>query len=348
MTDRQNLLESVATTAADYRMGEIPPPTLQHVDRWVQQFEEPVQLPLLRELNHVLKKTYFSREIVSKFFAKQVKHEKIAGANPCDFWRTAHFLEIQKQGNSQADIRNLFGETLMSQCNIAIGDCGSDGGAFIYLDDALFSGSRIGNDLTSWVTESAPSFAVVHILVIAAHRLGEWQCLERLKKESATIGKRINFHCWAATRLENRKSYRNVSEVLWPATLPDDATLAAYMTHENKFPFQPRQPGGQVEHGIFSSEEGRQLLEREFLLAGMRIRSFSQNPSRSLRPLGFSAFGLGFGSMIVTFRNCPNNCPLALWWGDPKAASAHPFRKWYPLFPRKTYSKEVSFDDFTF
>jgi hypothetical protein len=35
---------------------------------------------------------------------------------------------------------------------------------------------------------------------------------------------------------------------------------------------------------------------------------------------------LGFGSTLVTFRNCPNNCPLAFWAGYP----------WYPLFQRKT------------
>ncbi len=38
---------------------------------------------------------------------------------------------------------------------------------------------------------------------------------------------------------------------------------------------------------------------------------------------------LGFGSLVVTFRNCPNNAPLALWVGDP----------WYPLFPRTTNSQ---------
>lgn len=44
------------------------------------------------------------------------------------------------------------------------------------------------------------------------------------------------------------------------------------------------------------------------------------------RPLGNMVLEtLGFGSMLVTFRNCPNNSPLALWAGDP----------WYPLFPRK-------------
>jgi hypothetical protein len=44
------------------------------------------------------------------------------------------------------------------------------------------------------------------------------------------------------------------------------------------------------------------------------------------RPLGLVPLQtLGFGSTIVTFRNCPNNCPLVLWAGHP----------WYPLFPRK-------------
>ncbi len=53
------------------------------------------------------------------------------------------------------------------------------------------------------------------------------------------------------------------------------------------------------------------------------------NLGESQRPLGHTSLeALGFGSMIVTFRNCPNNAPLALWVGAP----------WYPLFPRTTNS----------
>ncbi|MBN1545564.1 MAG: hypothetical protein JW902_02780, partial [Syntrophaceae bacterium] len=148
-----------------------------------------------------------------------------------------------------------------------------------------------------------------------------------------------------AIRIENRKTYRNISEVLWPTTLPDNDMLRKYVSEEDKFPFEPRKPGGKLINDIFSSEDGRQLLERELLLAGMKIRGYCQNPKKVIRPLGFSAFGLGFGSMILTFRNCPNNCPLALWWGDPNAAPNHPFNKWYPLLPRKTYSEEVDFDE---
>jgi hypothetical protein len=348
MSKRRDLLRSVAHTIADYRAGEIDAPTPDHVDRWISQFDEVVQVPLLSEIDCVFKKTYFSKADVTKFFAHQIKHEKLAGAKPCGFWRTSHILDIQEHGQSQAEIRKLFGEALKQQCDLEIEDCGSADGAFIYLDDVLFSGGRIGSDLSNWIATQAPTNSTVHILVIATHRLGEWQCTERLKKAAAAAKKQLELHCWAAGRFENRLKYRDTSEVLWPAVIPEDSALQAYIAEEKKFPFTPRQPGGKPEHAVFSSEEDRQLLERELLLAGMRIRSFSQNPSPALRPLGFSAFGLGFGSMIVTFRNCPNNSPLALWWGDPDATPGHPFRNWYPLLPRKTYAPEVDFDEINF
>ena len=50
--------------------------------------------------------------------------------------------------------------------------------------------------------------------------------------------------------------------------------------------------------------------------AGQTIRGFASNPSQMLKPLGYSPFDPGFGSMFVTYRNCPNNCPLALWYGE--------------------------------
>jgi len=338
MSERNDLLASIAATISDYRSGEIDQPTPGHVDRWIRQFDEDAQVPLLREIDHVFKETYFSKADVIRFFTHQINHKKLAGDEPCDFWRAAHFFDIQQHGHSQTEIRGLFGEALKEQCDLEIDSCGLADGAFVYLDDVLFSGRRIGTDLSSWVENEAPEKTTVHILVIATHRLGEWQCTENLKKIAAEAGKELDFHCWAAIRFENRRRYRHTSEVLWPAEIPENAALQTYIAEEKNFPFEPRQQGGRLEHAIFSSEEDRQLLERELLLAGMRIRSFSRNPSRALRPLGFSAFGLGFGSMIVTFRNCPNNTPLALWWGDSDASPGHPFRKWYPLLPRKTYA----------
>lgn len=346
MSERKSLLASIAETIADYRDGEIDFPTPDHVDRWSRQFDADVRVPLLREFAHTIGATYLSKETMSGFFRRQIRHKEIAGADPCGFWRKAHLLDIQQNGHSQSDIRVLFADALKKECGIkSLSECGSADEVFVYLDDVLFSGSRIGNDLAEWIQTDAPDRATVHIVVMAAYRFGEWKCMERLREAAAAAKKKISFHVWAALRLENRVRYEKQSEVLWPVVLPDDAALQAYMADEKKFPFKPRTPGGTPEHKLFSSEEGRQLLEREFLMAGMRIRSFSQNPSRALRPLGFSPFGLGFGSTIVTYRNCPNNSPLALWWGDPAASKGHPFSKWYPLVPRKTYDSEDGFDD---
>lgn len=343
--NRKELLALIAELIADYRVGELSRPTPDHVDRWIMQFDGDVQLPLLRELAHTLSITYIGKKTAASFFGNQIQHNKLAGADPCAFWRTAHIFNIQQQGHSQADIRAVFGEALAKECGIrSPDDCGAAKGAFIYLDDVLFSGSRIGGDLAEWIKTDAPDSATVHILVIAAYRFGEWKCSERLKKEANAAKKKLTFQFWAVLRLENRLANHATSEVLWPAVIPDDAALKTYMAAETKFPFKPRTPRGNLEHGLFTSEDGRQLLERELLMAGMKIRSFCQSPSRALRPLGFSPFGLGFGSTIVTYRNCPNNAPLALWWGDPQASKNHPFSKWYPLVPRKTYASEDGFN----
>ena len=336
MSTRDELLKSIAETIKDYRDGELDAPTPEHVDRWVNQFTEDVQLPLLAEPDHVLDNTYLSKASVTEFFAHQVQHKKLAGENPCEFWKNANFLRIQQHGHSQTEILDLFEESLAAHCGIGLDDCGSSSGPFFYLDDVLFSGGRVGSDLRAWIQKEAPTNAEVNILVIATHRLGEWQCLEGLKAAAKDAGKKITFSCSAEIRFENRKKYKSTSEILWPAEVPESEALAAYMELKEKFPFEPRSAGGILENKIFSGEPGRQLLERELLLAGVKIRGQCNDPNPLMRPLGFGHFGLGFGSTIVTYRNCPNNCPLALWWGDPNATSGA--FHWYPLFARKTYN----------
>jgi hypothetical protein len=336
MSERNALLESISNTIKDYRSGEIAEPTSEHVNKWVVQFDEVVQVPLLRAIDHVFKKTYLTRDWVSGFLTHLVTNEKLAGADPCAFWAKVNFLRIQQNGHSQEEMLELFDEKLKEQCSINIDECGGSASDFIYIDDVMFSGNRVGNDLEAWIEKDAPSNAIVHVVVVAIHTSGEYLVGERLKKAIAASGKKIVIKHWRAHTIENRMYHKNNSEVLWPVAVPDDDGVKNYLAQPHKFPFNPRTAGGKL--GPFPSEEGRQLLERELLIAGVRIRELSQNPKDILRPLGFSPFGLGFGSLIVTFRNCPNNCPLALWWGNPEATSG-PFH-WYPLLPRRTYSQE--------
>lgn len=311
--------------------------TAEHVERWIRQFDISAHVPLLRALGGVLQKTYFARKEITSFLENLIKSPKLTGANPCDFWRQVDFLRIQAHGHSQEELLAVFDPLLNAACGRTTEGSSTGGSTFIYLDDVLFSGNRIGSDVCSWLERAAPESSTLHIIVIAAHSFGVYKMEQRVKEHAGRLGKRVNLTVWLALSLENRKYKKNVSEVLWPSALDDDPILVTYAT-EQQFPFEPRMV---IPHAnkVFESEEDRQVLERQLLMAGMRIRSFSHAPSIALRPLGYGPFGLGFGSTVVTFRNCPNNTPLALWWGDPNAGAGHPLSRWYPLFPRKTYSE---------
>lgn len=345
MCERDDLLTSVADKIKTYREDDLPAPTPEHVDRWLSQFTPNQQLPFLREFDHVIKQTFITREDIKGFLCNLVSNQNLVGKTPAAYWSSANFLSIQQNGQSQKEMLKLFSKCLEDACGLALGDCGEDGGDFIYLDDVMFSGNRVGNDLAAWIQNSAPQLATVHVIVAACHSLGEYLVRKRLESVIATYGKKINIQFWRALTVENQKAHKNSSGVLWPASIPNVAEVQAYMALPSKFPFEPRQPGLKP-IDPFSSEMGRQVLESEFLIAGAKIRGMSENPKASMRPLGFSPFGVGFGSMIATYRNCPNNCPLAMWWGDPdaNAGALH----WYPLLQRETYATAgTPFDDLT-
>lgn len=324
---RAALLQQIATTIADYRQGEIPQPSSGHVEQWVNQFDAAAQLPILQEMDHVLKQTYFSRKKAVSFMASLFQTKKLVGDDSCVFWRDVKFLNIQGGGASQREMLALFSKVLEKECGYTVDDCGADPKAFAYLDDAIFSGGRVSHDLSAWIAGDAPDNAKLHVIVIATHQ----SCYYNKNKVGEAIraaGKKIDITWWHAVDLEDRKKYTDTSDVLRPVSISADPEVQAY----NKgLRYQPqlRTPGHVGKLGMFSSDAGRQVLEQEFLKAGVRIRGMCPNLNQYQRPLGNMVLDtLGFGSLIVTFRNCPNNTPLALWVGDP----------WYPLFPRMTNS----------
>ena len=329
MKQRKKLLESIAETIADYREGEVSPPSPEHVDRWIKQFDSEFQEPMLAELNHIFKETYISKANVAEFLKNLLKVEKLVGDDPFAFWESVQFLKIQSGGNSQREMLEMFDEILQKELGLEIDKCGGNGGSFLYLDDGIFSGNRIRNDLVTWIESNAPTVADVHVAVIVLHHGGQYYAAEYIKKAARNANKKININWWRCVGIEDRKTYINISEVLRPAGLPSDKLAKAYVKMLEKAGHPPvlRETGKMGKSNIFSSETGRDLLEQQLLRAGLQIKEICPNLKENHRPLGYSVLKtLGFGSLVVTFRNCPNNCPLAFWADDP----------WYPLFPRKT------------
>src|SRR5215472_4067803 len=107
MTERQQLLNSIAATTADYRVNDLGERKPEHIDTWLKQFDEGIQLPILREMDYALKTTYFSKRRVENFLESLLTNAKFSGENPSSFWKSVVFLNRQRGGASQAEMLTL-------------------------------------------------------------------------------------------------------------------------------------------------------------------------------------------------------------------------------------------------
>ena len=102
--------------------------------------------------------------------------------------------------------------------------------------------------------------------------------------------------------------------------------------------------------GIFTSAENRYIVEKEFLIQGIRILE-NITEHKVIYPLGYNVFpSLGLGSFCAFDMNISNTCPLVLWWGN-NNLSGDTLDNWYPLLPRRVNSREESklnMDDMVF
>jgi hypothetical protein len=332
--ERDRLVASIVNRVADYRQGEIASVDAAHVLAWLHQFDQEEQSTLLRETDRILSHTYISRASVKQFISMLVHVDKLVGDSPETFWRDVGFLRIQRQSQSQREMLGLLDEVLRDKFQVTADREESTIGTYIFLDDVSFTGNQIKSDLLRWAEENDIRGATVHVIAAVLHSGGEYYAKQQLKEPFRVRG--ITYQFWAAHRFENRLTYRYNAEVLWPTHLPDEGYVnqwRATFSADQKY-FEPRPPGGKGSTTLFSSEDAREIIEQAFLKKGAYIYSLPQNPDRNMRPLGYSKLrSPGFGSTVITYRNCPNNAPLVLWWGNPNGGA--PLNRWHPLFQRR-------------
>lgn len=325
---RNALLASIATQIQDYRQGEWSGPSPDHVERWVKQFEAGVQDAILAEIDHILHKTYITKQNATAFLESLATDAKVTGGDHSSFWQNAGILSIQAGGGSQREMLSVFDRVLTTKVGFGVDRCQATSGVYVYLDDAIFSGTRLRMDLESWLP-NAPQDIYIHVIAMGLHRGGIWHARTRVEAAARALGKTIKLQFWRCIEIEDRRSEINNCDVLRPSGLPADALVQAYAAElvEQGFPPILRTQAGVGPLAIFTSPTSRELIEQEMLKAGAKIRDMCPRLPAAMRPLGFTGLRtLGFGAHVITYRNCPNNCPLAFWVGDP----------WYPLFPRKT------------
>ncbi|WP_204102067.1 MULTISPECIES: hypothetical protein [Spirulina sp. CCY15215] len=335
---QQDLLESISQIICDYRLGEIPPMTPDHVNRWICQFENNEQLPILQELNYLLKKYYFSRSR-----AKSCLEKSFFNTNKAEKVSQIQFLDIQKRGNSQKELLKLANEITISRYSINLYRNILKPIGYVYLDDCLFSGNRVYHDLKDWLEQNiAISHTNIFLIFFALHTSGK----RYVEQSLATIARERNIRFIIDSDLEfsNLHWEKEKYECLWPKQINNNPLVDQFVNlvedncrNKNFNPRLFRPDLIPKQETLCSSPQARNVIEAAFLKQGSYIVSLPEKRQHSMRPMGFEYFeSLGFGSMFITYRNIANNCPLVLWWGDPiNYSSSHPFSKWYPLFPRK-------------
>jgi hypothetical protein len=332
--ERNRLVQLIVEHVADYRQGEIPRADAARTLKWLEQFDEADRPIILRETERLLSKTYISRAAAKSFIEVLVVDGGLAGATPNEFWKKVGYLRLQSGSQSQTDMLSLLDEVLTEKFGLNTAAPDSSSNTYVYLDDVSFSGNQIKNELLKWAREKDIRIATVHIIVIAAYSQGEYYAKRELNKSFDS--RKIDIHFWAMKRLENSPGRIKDSEVMWPTHLPDEPYVNKWKATfaEGEEYFKPRQPGGRGSTELFSTETARETIEQAFLKKGAYIYSLPKNPTQKMRPLGFSALRTpGFGATIVTYRNCPNNAPLVLWWGDPNGSA--PLNQLTPLLQRR-------------
>lgn len=330
----EELVSAIVEKCGDYRCDDGFSFDKEHVVKWIEQFPEAQREDVLACISQALSVSYFSRAEAESWLDKNLINEEFVGDDPEAFWRNANFLVIQERGRSQREMLAIMDTVIQKRFGFSVSDCGSENGAHIYLDDGLFSGGHINNDLKSWIEETAPQKADLRVLTVAMYTYGEWYSKKKLSEAIKASGKKINMTHWCSLRLQNGPARKDTADVLWPKSIPE-ATEHYFGTFSHSIKL--RSGSKESENLVFDDDAVRDTCERAFLEKGVWIRDQETGLNEYQRPLGNSLLETpGFGATFVTFRNCPNNAPLVFWASEP----------WYPLFPRKTNSDTALLTEF--
>jgi hypothetical protein len=338
--------KELADIICDFRSGEIAKIDANHVKKWIVQFENSVQIPILEEMIYVFSDWYLTRHyIIVEYLNKipTILQNKYSFKSEYETLKKVSFVSIQNVGQSQkiliAELKKIkheqYGVDLLCDINSSINH-------YVYIDDGFYSGSRARKDIKEVIYQLKHGDTLdVFYLVICSS--GFMFAKDEFKRLSNECNVEIKFHPLATIYNERREhtEYKDGTETvwwmknhmcLWPSqSSKGDNEIDEYYNYLHtlldnceKYPY--RCSHWINDEGIFSSADRRSLVEHEFLKNGIQIvNSYSNN--KGMYPLGYNLWpSFGFGVLFATEFNVPNNAPLVIW-----AETSN----WYPLLPRR-------------
>lgn len=337
--EREESIRRIIAVSGGYRQGEIGAFDAEHVGRWADQFQTAHQDIILKETATMLEKYYISKDAAKtqlRILFAAMPREDIANRTVGD----VQFLQTQGETKSQHDLLVLANEVLREEYGLSIDRCGGTD-TYMYLDDCVYTGNKWRYDIrySLELDEAQDGFTVVsyHLALFSeGFEYASGHIDSQLARRNATL-KPVRWHWYNNARFGDERL-----DIFFPDYVPGNGQIDAFIRHAHELCDQ-RGWGRRTlfrktpaSTNIFTSAHSKHIVEQAFLAAGARMFCAAANPAASMRPMGFEVLStIGFGSPVVTWRNIANNCPLALWYGDPAYGTDHPLGVWYPLFPRK-------------
>lgn len=330
----QDLMGQIASKLTDYRYPPEDGMNIAHVSRWIQQFDPADRRFVLEETDRLIGLAYIRENDYRSSAYQTANDEELE-----EIFSDAAFLDIQVQGSSQHEYLDLLQSYRENNINIIYRDSDDQWvhsfREFVYFDDVSFSGARAINDLAWFIEYFNLRDIFIYISFMALHTYAEWKIKDQLERQFSDRNIRIGVAGGDFVRVENQRRYSSRSGVFWPKA--ESVSLPLWASQTTNFTGVFRE--GFVENDVFPDESRRDRFEAILTEIGFKILGNSQNPKAVIKPLGFSTFkGVGFGGTTFTFRNCPNNAPLAFWWGTYVETDQPALDCWYPLMRRNGYN----------
>lgn len=342
----QQLITEVYDQIKDYREGEAlgAGMTRQRVATWIEQFEEADREFILTELKGVFAKRYCSRAKAKEFLKELLEYlpGKLGYKSVTDFLDQTTFIDVQPEGKSQNVMLEIIRELLVTDYDYDFATCGwIDQKHFIYLDDVVYTGTTMYNNIVEWskeeyspgktnqqAVEDKTANLILCCLYVHTHNLDKksWQLGNALSEDFTE-----NMRILARRKIQNHNAADCSYDLVFPLEAGLSESATAYRDHviaevdeyregkgwkkaKDEF-FRPA--GRPMNEKLFSSPVNRNRFETIILDKGVEILGKAHVVKENMRALGFSLPSVkdfGFGAMCFTWRNIANNTPLVFWY----------------------------------
>lgn len=343
----RDLANSVLEKIKDYRNSDGIQVTVESILKWAEQFGKDAEF-MLTEINHILPQTYIPLEIARNWIKSHIE-TMLSDSNYgsiTEFLSETEFLDMQPIGKSQNVILELVDEVLVAEYQHSFKDYVTFPKTnFVYFDDVLASGGTIGGQVIYWLKLKNDGRNENHLRIskdefrlsihlFCLHTWGHsFQKIRISKTFSQALERKIKWY--RNFEIQNHiKFHGEELNIAIPVKdQPNNAkTYLANLNAEKYEDYAYRPDNLPAKESFFTSPENRIKYEGILLQKGLLIIDMIQGPvSPNIRPLGFinpNYKTYGLGTHFFTWRNIPNNAPLALWWDVPG-------HDWHPLFPAR-------------